>query len=72
MLRKYHEKRILIDMPRRSRQRKITPEMRTVIEEMYNENDKLTSTRIESLLTEWWPDLQVSIPTIKRMQKEMS
>ena len=66
MLRKYHEKHILIDIPRRSRRRKITPEMRAVIEEMYNEKDELTSTRIKSLLTERWPDLQVSIPTIKK------
>ena len=51
LLRKYCEKSILIDIPRRSRQRKITPEMRVVIEEMYNENGELTSTRIKSLLT---------------------
>ena len=51
LLRKYCEKSILIDIPRRSRRRKITPEMRVVIEEMYNENGELTSTRIKSLLT---------------------
>ena len=45
--------------------------MRAAIEEMYNENDELTSTRIKRLLTERWPDLQVSIPTIKRTRKEM-
>ena len=71
LLRKYREKRILINIPRRSRRRKITPEMRVEIEEMYNENDELTFTRIKSLLTERWPDLQMSIPTIKRTRKEM-
>ena len=71
LLRKVREKNILIDMPRISKERKITVEMRAAIEEMYNGNDELTSTRIKCLLTERWPDLQVSIPTIKRMRKEM-
>ena len=51
LLRKYRQKSMLIDIPRRSKQRKITAEMRAAIEEMYNGNDKLTSTRIKSLLT---------------------
>ena len=71
LLRKVREKKMLIDIPRRSRRRKITAEMRAAIEEMYNGNDKLTSTRIKCLLTERWPDLQVSIPTIKRTWNEM-
>ena len=71
LLQKFREKHILIDQPRRSRQRKITAEMRAAIKEMYNGNDELTSTRIKRLLTERWPDLQMSIPIIKRMRKEM-
>ena len=71
LLRKYREKHILIDIPRRSRRRRITAEMRVAIEEMYNGNDELTSTRIKRLLTERWPDLQVSISTIKLTRKEM-
>ena len=49
----------------------ITLEMRAAIEETYDGNDELTSTRIKRLLTERWPNLQVSIPTIKRTRKEM-
>lgn len=52
-------------MQRKSSQRRITAEMRAATEEMYNRNDELTSTRIRCLLTERWPDLQVSISTIK-------
>ena len=52
------------DLPRRSTQRKLIAETRAAIEEVYNGNDELTSVRIKSLLTEWWPNLQVSIPTI--------
>ena len=45
--------------------------MQSVMEEAYSRNDELTSVRIRSLLTERWPDLQVSIPTIKRTRREM-
>lgn len=58
-------------MQRKSSQRRITAEMRAATEEMYNRNDELTSTRIRCLLTERWPDLQVSISTIKCTWKEM-
>ena len=41
-----------------------------MIEEAYNGNDELTLTGLKRL-SERWPDLQVSIPTIKRIRKEM-
>jgi len=71
LLRKFLDKRIIKDLPRRSKQRKITEEMRSAIEEAYNGNDELTSTGIKSLLMARWPDLQVSIQTIKRTRKDM-
>ena len=34
-------------------------------------NDELTSRRMKTLLCEKWPDLHVSIPTIKRTRIDM-
>ena len=45
--------------------------MKALIEEELKKNDELTSSGIKRLLTERWPDLQVSVPTIKRVRKEM-
>jgi len=45
--------------------------MRAMIEEELNKDDELTSSHIKTLLTEKWPDLQVSVQTIKRVRKEM-
>ena len=41
------------------------------MEQELRKNDELTSTGIKALLLERWPDLRVSIPTIKRVRKEM-
>ena len=70
LLRKFRENNTINNLPER-RPRKITAEMKTMIEEAYNGNDELTSTGLKRLLSERWPDLQVSIPTIKPIQKEM-
>ena len=71
LLRKFREKGTVEDLPRRRRARKITEEMRKLIEEELNKNDELTSSSIRTLLSSRWPDLQVSIATIKRTRKEM-
>ena len=71
LMKKYSEKGIMVDLPRRSRQRRITQEMKRLIEGEMNKNDELTAPRIKSLLLEKWPELVVSIPTIKRVHQEM-
>lgn len=71
LMKKYSEKGIMVDLPRRSRQRRITQEMKRLIEGEMNKNDELTAPRIKSLLLEKWPELVVSIPTIKRVRQEM-
>ena len=55
----------------RPRQGKITEEMKTVIEETLRNNDEVTSTGLKSLLVARWPELQVSIATIKRVRRKM-
>ena len=71
LLQKFREKYTIKDLPRRRRPRKLTEEMKAAIEEAYRVNDELTSTEIKSLLVARWPDLRVSVVTIKRTRKEM-
>ena len=72
LLRKFRrEKGTTADLPRQRRPRKITEEMRVLIEQELTNNDELTSTGIRSLLMSRWPDLRVSVATIKRTRKEM-
>ena len=58
-------------MPRRKREWKITEQMKALIEEELNKDDELTSSKIKTLLTARWPNLEVLVPTIKRVRKEM-
>ena len=71
LIKKHRDRGTVADLPRRKRQRKITEQMRAMIEEELNKNDELTSSCIKTLLTEKWLDLQVSVQTIKRVRKEM-
>lgn len=71
LLRKFREKMTIKDLPRRRRPRKLTEEMKAAIEEAYRGNDELTSTEIKRLLVARWPNLRVSVATIKRTRKEM-
>ena len=71
LLLKWCEKGTISDLPRSRRPRKITDEMRVLIEQELTNNDELTSTGIRSLLTLRWPELQVSVATIKRARKDM-
>ena len=68
---KYRDKGVIVDLPRRKRQRLITEEMKKMIEEEMRKNDELTSFDIKSMLEGKWRDLTVSISTVKRVRKEM-
>ena len=71
LVKKYSETGKLIDMSRRTRRRKLTGEMTAMLNQLLSENDELTARRFRSLLLEKWPDLQVSLPTIRRVRREM-
>ena len=59
------------DLARRKRPHILTEEMKKFIEEEYKKNDELTLTAIKALLLRKWPEVQVSISTIKRERRRM-
>ena len=71
LLRKYKDTGHLLDLPRKAKPKKLNDEMRKFLNEALSENDELTARKARSLLMDKWPDLRVSIPTIKRIRKEL-
>lgn len=71
LVKKHNETGKLIDLPRRTRPRKLTREMMALLNQALSENDELTARKARSLLLEKWPSLQVSLPTIKRVRREI-
>lgn len=73
LLKKYEEMGKLIDLPRRTRPRKLNDVMRAFLNQALSENDELiiTARQARNLLTQQWPNLQVSLPTIKRIRKNI-
>ena len=70
LVEKFREKGTIVDLPHQRRRWKLTQEMRRFIEEEMSK-DELTSRRMKTLLREKWPDMHVSIPTIKRSRKDI-
>ena len=62
---------MIADLPKTKWARALTQEMMTAIDEELRKNDELTSTRILTFLLSKWPNVCVSIPTIKRVRKEI-
>ena len=52
LLRKFHEKNTIDNLPGRRRPQKITTEMEAMIEEAYNGNDELIARKLKHLLEE--------------------
>ena len=71
LVRKHRETGKVSDLPRRSRPRKLSQEMMDALELAWSENDELTARQARSFLMERWPELRVSIQTIKRIRKQM-
>ena len=71
LIRKYRGKHIVVDCPRRKCPRKISEEMMAFIDAQLSGNDELTSRKIQELLKNHWPDTVVSLPTIRRVRKEL-
>ena len=71
LVRKHRETGKVSDLPRRSRPRKLSQEMMDALELTWSENDELTARQARSFLMERWPELRVSIQTIKRIRKQM-
>lgn len=71
LFKKHHETGCLIDLPKRTRTRKITDEMAAIIDEALSNNDELTAREIRSILVERYPDLNVTLSTVKRVRNKI-
>ena len=71
LVKKFEVRGSINDLPRRKRPQILTDEMKRFIEEEYRKNDELASTAVKALLLRKWPEVQVSISTIKRVRRKM-
>ena len=71
LLQKYRLKGTIRDLPRRKMPQILTEEMKRFMEERLRANDEVTARAMKNLLLEKWPDLEVSIPTIKRVRRNL-
>lgn len=71
LLKKYRDRNFVKDLPRRKKAPKITEEMKVAIEEALQNDDEITSRGIKNLIVARWPDVEVSISTIKRVRGQM-
>ena len=71
LLRKYCLHGTYVDLPRRAQPKKISPEMYFIIEDELVKNDELTSPQLKRILTNKYPSLEVSLPTIRRACQDL-
>ena len=60
LVRKFHHKGVVRDLPKRKKGRILSKEMEAFIEEELKRNNELTSTAINALLVRKWSNLKVS------------
>lgn len=65
LYKKFSEHGCLLDLPRRKRSKKLTPEMEEMIDEEMRKNDELTAQQLRTKLKEKFPSLQLSLSTVK-------
>ena len=65
LVKKFEDTGFVVDRPRRKAPRKITQEMRDAMDQALNDNDELTSRRLQSLLKDKWPDVILSCLTVR-------
>jgi len=70
LVKKYREHKMLLDLPRKKRCRKLSNEMVAFLNSELEKNDELTALKLREMLKEKWPSLQVSINTIKRYRRQ--
>ena len=66
---KFRDKGIFKDLPRKKRSKKLSQAMVEFMNDKLEEDDKLTSTKLKSVLVQNWPDLNVSVDTIRRYRR---
>jgi len=65
LIKKFKEHGVYTDLQRRARDRKITPEMLKMINDELKQNDEATARDLRAMLIEKYPDLEVTLSTIK-------
>ena len=71
LFKKHSDTGCLVDLPKRTRARKINDEMIAVMDDALSNNDELTSRETRSILVERWPNLDVTLSTIKRIRNQI-
>ena len=66
---KFCDKGIFKDLPRKKRSKKLSQAMVEFLNDKLEEDDELTSTKLKALLVQNWPDLNVSVDTIRRYRR---
>ena len=61
----------LIDLPRRTHPRKVNNVTRAFLNQALSKNDELTAREAHNLLSQQWPNHQVSLPTIKQIRQKL-
>ena len=69
LIKKFKEQGVYTDLQRRPRDRKITPEMLRMINDVLKENDEATARYLRAMLVEKYPYLEVAISTIKHQRQ---
>ena len=65
----FHDEGTFRDLPRNKRSKKLSQPMIKFLNDKL-EGDELTSTKLRELLMQNWPDLNVSLTTVKRYQRK--
>ena len=72
LIKKYRTISLVIDLPRKHRSSKLAECHYRYIDDVMTEDNKLTSRQLFALFGTKYPDVQVSISTIKRARKQKS
>ena len=71
LLKKHSKSGCVVDLPKRTRTSKISNKLMAIIDEALSDNDELTAREIQSILIEKWPDLDVTLSSIKRIRTQI-
>ena len=71
LVKKYQAKNTLMDLPRHTMPRKLNSEMMAALHQALLKDDELTARKARDLLLQQWSTLQISLPTIRHVRKEL-
>ena len=71
LIKKFKDTGRYTDLPRRARDKKLSPDMLAVMEDTLKENDEATASELRGILVQKYPDLDVSVSTIKYQRRAL-